>query len=347
MRLLSIELNDFQVHEKTTIEFAPTITTIKGATDAGKSAIIRALRWACLNDLTGDEFIREGAAAKRTKIILRIRHDKKDWEVLRYKSVYSTGVNTYELNGQEFKAFGMNVPLGIAQLLQLSEINFQSQHDSPFWFSETAGEVSRKLNSIVDLSIIDTTLSNIASAVRQAQERKNVSSERLKEAQEELEKVKDAETRIQEFRNVKEAYGKRTETETAYNRLAFLINDVNTRRGHLKRNREREEDSQQIFDSCKQSMDLEKKVTRLGEIVARGESWQRRSVAPPDFAPVTEAFDKWQETLGRVEALSALVGDTKGMAAAVKELDSKASNAEKKFHQETKGKRCPLCGKIS
>ncbi len=60
MRLVSLQLVNFQVHTGLIIDFSPGITTIVGPTDHGKSSILRALRWVCLNDLSGEQFIREG-----------------------------------------------------------------------------------------------------------------------------------------------------------------------------------------------------------------------------------------------------------------------------------------------
>ena len=79
----------------------------------------------------------------------------------------SASNNSYGMDGVEFKAFGNDVPEDIARVLNVSELNFQGQHDAPLWFTESAGEVSRRLNYIVDLSQIDSTLSAIDSIVRE------------------------------------------------------------------------------------------------------------------------------------------------------------------------------------
>ena len=132
--LRSLHIKNFQVHTDLKIEFSPTITSIKGPTDSGKSSVLRALRWVCLNDMAGEAFIREGACS--VLALLRIG----DRKIGRGKGQIG---NVYRLDDREFKAFGQgNVPQEIAQVLQLNEINFQGQHDAPFWFAETAGEVS-------------------------------------------------------------------------------------------------------------------------------------------------------------------------------------------------------------
>lgn len=194
MKFNAIELRDFQCHKNLEIALSPKITSITGRTDAGKSAILRALRWACLNDFPGDDFIRDGA-----KQVTVTAHTIKN-SVERSKGI---GGNLYKLNTDEFKSFGQSVPEPIAKVLNLNEINFQGQMDSPFWFSLSAPEVSRQLNRVIDLSIIDTALSNIAAEVRRAQERKTVSEERLKKAELELERLEPQRQRIYDFQSLK------------------------------------------------------------------------------------------------------------------------------------------------
>ena len=145
MQLASIQLVDFQAHKRLAIDFAPGITTIIGPTDRGKTAILRALGWVAQNNMAGEEFIREGA--KETRVELVVLDGKKLRTIVRTKGK----ANTYSLDGKEFVSFGQGVPRDVAQLLQLNEINFQGQHDAPFWFAETAGEVSRKLKRLLTL----------------------------------------------------------------------------------------------------------------------------------------------------------------------------------------------------
>lgn len=169
----SITLHNFQVHEKLRVDLDPHVTTIVGPTDAGKSAVLRGLRWVALNTPTGDSFIRHGSNCAR--VVLRV--GKRT--VVRKRG---HKVNLYKLDGKPFEAFKSDVPEEIAQVLKMGDVTFQRQHDSPYWFSESAGSVSRRLNSIVNLGIIDTTLSSLASSLRKAHTEVEVVEERLKEA---------------------------------------------------------------------------------------------------------------------------------------------------------------------
>ena len=342
MRLLSIELNNFQCHERLTLEFAASITTLKGATDAGKSAIIRALRWICLNDLAGDEFIKEGE--KHAQVLLRFRHDKKESKAVRIRG---SGDNIYQLNGAEYKAFGTSVPSDLAALFRVSEITFQSQHDSPFWFSETAGEVSRRLNSIVDLTVIDTTLAKITSMARQARERKDLIAERLAEAKLEFEKLKDQQPRIDQFRELKDLHDKANKTEASFHRMGELVRGVHSYRNNLQPLKDKSAEGGDLLASCKTAIAFERKANRLNELIGRMAHLQQSSVEPPPFNPVERAFQSWKETLDKTQGLANLLSNLQKLTAQQNARRQMMIVAEQTFHEKTKGKRCPLCGKLS
>jgi len=176
--LKSLLIQNFQKHEKLKIEFDPKITVISGPSDVGKSSILRALKWICLNHPQGDAFIRNGS--KGTTVQLFVDDNK----IGRKRS---KSLNAYYLNNEEYKAFGQDVPDTISSFLKMDEINFQGQQDAPFWFSLSAGEVSRQLNSVIDLGIIDDALSAIGKKVRHFQSTTQISKERLRTAKDQKE----------------------------------------------------------------------------------------------------------------------------------------------------------------
>ncbi len=163
-------IQNFQAHSRLCINFDKGVTTIVGPSDVGKSAILRALRWVCLNTPGGDAFVRTGTKGAVVRLVI-------DGHTIERRR--GGDVNTYRLDDDEYKAFGRNVPDPIAELLNTGDVCWQGQHDPPFWFAETAGEVSRQLNSIVNLGIIDKTLANVATAHHRARTRLEMSEERL------------------------------------------------------------------------------------------------------------------------------------------------------------------------
>jgi len=152
----SIHIENFQSHANTELEFSPGVNVIVGTSDSGKTAIIRALRWVRWNRPSGDSFRSKWGGSTSVLVeceeakVSRIK-DKSDKFLLCPKG----------RDEMEFKAFGTNVPEEIVALLNLDEINLQSQHDAPFLISETPGAVAAHFNKVAHLDKIDTATSKI------------------------------------------------------------------------------------------------------------------------------------------------------------------------------------------
>lgn len=170
-----LTIRNFQKHRKLVVELDPGITTLVGESDVGKSAVFRALRWLALNRPQGDAFVRNGAGYCRVRLRL---DDGESAERLK-----KGASNLYRSGGHDYTAFGAGVPGDVAGLLNVGPVNFQQQHDPPFWLTLSPGEVSRELNQIVNLGSIDASLSALASELRKAKTTVEVSEGRLKEAE--------------------------------------------------------------------------------------------------------------------------------------------------------------------
>lgn len=174
--LEQLRIVNFKAHRKLVLDFDPQITTIVGPNDLGKSAILQALRWVCLNKPSGEDF--RTWDTKNTKARLSV-----DGSTIR-RCRGSSG-NYYSLDGRDYHALGASgVPASISDLLNITDINFQGQIESAFWFMEPPSQVAKNLNQIINLGIIDKTLEAMASNVRRAKTVVSVSEERLTSARE-------------------------------------------------------------------------------------------------------------------------------------------------------------------
>jgi len=177
-------LKNVQSHDDSRLQFHSGVNTIVGSSDKGKSAIFRGLLWNIKNKpdgtvlgsywikddkekLTGDM---ESTIVYDNGTVGRIRNGKK---------------NVYTLNGAEQKAMKRGeVPSGVRDFQKFSEINIQNQHDPAFMFSMTSGKVAEALNKYVNMTVIDTSMSNINSKYKkEKQDRtyKEAEIEKLKE----------------------------------------------------------------------------------------------------------------------------------------------------------------------
>jgi len=53
-----LQIQNFQSHKDSLLEFDPGVNVIVGSSDSGKTAVIRALRWLVWNRPSGDAFRR-------------------------------------------------------------------------------------------------------------------------------------------------------------------------------------------------------------------------------------------------------------------------------------------------
>lgn len=152
--LKSIELFNFESHKHTFVEFAQGINIISGSSDSGKSSLLRAIRWVICNSPSGLSIISWWAIKKKkqtedTRVILTL-DDGTTIERIRGT------VNGYVINGGlPLEAVGTTVPEEVRKLLPFTEINIQRQLDSPFLLADSAGDVARFFNRMVNLEDAD------------------------------------------------------------------------------------------------------------------------------------------------------------------------------------------------
>ena len=153
-----LQIFNFQSHKKTIIEFIPGTSVIIGPTDAGKSAIFRALQWICSNRPLGDAFCSEWGG--ETKVVA---HTSEGNIIERIRTKTR---NEYIVNGTVLEAFGHSVPEEVTNILQIDSANIQAQMDSPFLLSATPGEAAKMLNKAASIDDIDYTIAGLKTSYR-------------------------------------------------------------------------------------------------------------------------------------------------------------------------------------
>ncbi len=176
--LKSIHLSNFQSYKDSYLEFDPGVNIIVGASDSGKTAILRALRWVVWNRPSGDAF--RSTWGGETSVTLQINGQS----IQRVKDK----AEEYKLGETSFKAFGTSIPEEIIQALNLNEINLQQQLDSPFLLSNSPGEVAKHFNKIAHLDQIDSGSSNVQKWIRGIEQDITSKDKQLVQSNEDLEK---------------------------------------------------------------------------------------------------------------------------------------------------------------
>ncbi len=210
---------NIQSHQNTHFKFVPGVNCIIGESHQGKSAIMRGLGLAITNNSMGPELVSHWCKNKNgnQNKDISVGIIKGDRELCRIRSPKS---NSYTLTGVKdpFTAISSDIPKQVEEFLNMTDVNIQVQDDKPFLLYETPGNAARIINKVVELDIIDRSLSGIRS--KKAENTKNI---KVLEAQKEtveksLAKYKslgDFENVLVQFENEVDARDKLSEEITA------------------------------------------------------------------------------------------------------------------------------------
>lgn len=188
----TLEIQNRQSWATGRLDFSPGINLIIGRGTSGKSAILRALRWA-LENTAGESqisnWIKRTTKGKDPKKVLdgesSVTVTTPKGTLKRFRN---TEANGYSIGDKTLKAIGAGVPDEVKDFFGISDINIQRQHDLPFLISLPGSQVSAYLNRVVGIEEIDRYLTASTSCIREA---KKVHTALL-EAQEQDTKALDA-----------------------------------------------------------------------------------------------------------------------------------------------------------
>jgi len=161
-----LRLKNIEIHEDTTLEFAPGVTYITGPSDNGKSTICKSFIWIVKNRPSGTGLVqKKKTEAAATLQAGRVRVTREMHVVKKSRTVK---LNQYRLNRAKFKALGMKVPEEIEVAVNMNDVNIQGQFDQFFLIQDTPGVVAKKFNNIMGLDIIDETMNKANRIVNKA-----------------------------------------------------------------------------------------------------------------------------------------------------------------------------------
>jgi len=334
-----LQIKNFQNHELKRVRFDPQVTAIVGPSDAGKSSILRALKWLVMNRPRGDGFVRHGE--KTCSVDL--------WVDSRKISRTRGPDNTYRIEGKELAAFGTDVPEDVQNAVRMDDVNFQGQHDPPFWFGLTPGELGKKLNGIVDLSLIDHTMKRLSSRLRSLKTEKAVVEERIGEAEVEVagfDWVDDASDDFDELVALKGDASKRAGDR---DRVSFLLVQAHHHKGLLDRASAMVQDAASLFQLGERAAEYDDQHERMIDLVEEAEGYTEvLGVSVPTEADLEGAV--WHEVeiaetkTNQVERLAVLVSGALGHRRKAAEYDAELCDLVEELDEELEG-LCPVCGR--
>lgn len=162
-----IEISNFQSHKNSTLELDTGVNIITGASDKGKSAIMRALKWVFRNRPRGFAF-RSNFADEEDITRVAVGFDDEQFVVRERKSGLNRYLTPERDENDPIDAMGTDAPKEVLDIVNIDDYCFRSQHDSYFLLQDTSGGVGRTLNDIVGLSVIDEVRKDINKIINSA-----------------------------------------------------------------------------------------------------------------------------------------------------------------------------------
>lgn len=331
----SVSIKNFQVYENYYLELDEHVTTIVGRNGVGKSTILRFLRWFCTNQPRNNNYLRHGCTWMGGKV-------EVDGRVIKRKK--SPEKNTYSLESKIFSAVSNNVPDEVAGILNVGEVNFQAQLDAPYWFLLSPGEVSKSLNGIINLTLIDRTLGNLASGVRKAKLLVTLTEEKHRKAEVTASRLRWTVEADKALRAIQARQEELDRTHGSLTALKGLVGLLGTLEGQ----------SASLHSCLAQAKHLLLLARKMRSTLEEIESLKALYDAAGHHEPATVPTEDWDilcslakhyfERVGNIEVLSRLVTSLREAEEEACRVSRSVSESEENLRVQT-GNRCPLCGK--
>jgi len=305
-----------------------------GPSDCGKSAVLRALMWIATNRPRGTGHVRNGTKEASVSIWT------DECKVNRTRG----SENTYSIGDRDLKAVGSDVPADVSASLRFDEMNFQGQHESPFWFDLTGGEIAKRLNEIVDLQIIDTSIAEIAKRFRKAVVESEVIDKRMSEAAEEIESLSYVSNMDDDFLVVESLAKEWDRKKDAAYDLNADVGDWEKAEKQIEQHDKMVSAGSVIVEQGKKSIELKQRADLLRELITSAiKSIRICQRKVPDISSLGELVQGVEEKRNRVDMLASLITKCERSE---KKLDGfRIELTEAKGDLELRlGGRCPLCG---
>jgi len=167
--ITEVEIENFQSHSHSVIQFQQGLNALIGESNHGKTAILRAIRWAEYNDPRGDSIIRTGSARAKVRVTY-----SSGWSIVRERDRSSAG--TYKVidpNGvvQDFKGFGNEVPIEVTNVHQKPKVylakdfeqnlSMAEQLDPPFLIGAMGSQRAAAIGRLIGVQVVDDAIQEV------------------------------------------------------------------------------------------------------------------------------------------------------------------------------------------
>lgn len=348
--ITKVRLKNFQVHKNRVLEFTEGVNIIRGSSDAGKSAIIRAMI-ACI---TGKDF-NSAYQTWGTNGPMEVTIEIDGHVITRGRDAKS---NYYILDGKKFAALRGECPKEISKIFNIGVDQLNSQYESFYLLSETAGGVAKKIQAVCDLDSIARISKVSTKAVSDATTEERIIERKLSELEPRLQKLDDVvilrrryqrlvergeylqeqESTLSSYEKLKAGYEKLEDYKNSA-RAAILrpeFNECAALDASIKKHRS---EFEQLLTLRKNIDRISEKIKKAGTIAS---VFSELSAMKNDAEQSMQMLMLIEKKLGNFERLKIKYANVKrNLIKSRKELSEVLSERDELFKEI---KVCPLCG---
>jgi len=271
--ITKVRIENFQSHEDTEFDLSPGVNLIVGSSEAGKSAILRAINFAMHNEPRGDDFVRIERDETRVHLwwsdgcyLCRIKGDNRNAVIIRDKDGFETG----------FDRIGNSLPQEALDILgnppidsESGPIAYADQHQPLFLVTLTASELPKTISRL-------TGIDDFEDAAELLNKEANAANKKIKDSTKRIEHI---DAQLKNFDNLDE----QLEKLDAMEELAVQIDEISS--------------VVQKAQVLKDSYDDIKKIGRAANTALKAA--QQIAVLADQLPPIDEVFDN----LGKAKKL--------------------------------------------
>lgn len=248
--LNELEVINFQSHLHSYLEFVKGINIIRGTSNHGKSALVRAMTWAFENEPRGADFRNWDKEAKDGVEV----HMGFDTGTI--SRINNNQFNGYVINGsEELSALRSDVPEEVRAISHVTKSNILGQDDGYFLLRETPGNIARKLNERAGLEDIDRVQKETKSLIDHYTSELNRARLDLEKKKEEVKFLSSFKAHEKTIRDIDNLFTKQDETERRCEAIANSIETITA--------------ITESINSCEKILESQEAVAEISKLLER------------------------------------------------------------------------------
>lgn len=342
----SVEINNYQSHKKTLLELHQGVNVIIGTSDSGKSAIKRSIEFVIKNRPSGDSMRSWWGGKTSVELVLdngRVERSKDK-------------IEEYVVNEEtKLHAFGLTVPDEVTKVINITEVNIQSQMDAPFLLSETSGAVASHFNRVAGLDKIDASQSWVDSRIREINSSIKTTNQDIEKHTLNLEKysgLKKIEIELEVLEEFSTQYQIKITKQSKLNSLLIQIaaaeKEIEESAGILVF--EKEVDSilvqmTEARDQKKEIVLLTGSLDEITEINTSTEEAQYKTTLETEVLDLLKLQETYKVQNTAIYGLNKALKDIKGISISL-EADNRNLELQMTKFKKEMGDVCVLCGSV-